>query len=74
MFLTVLILVMALVFLGFYFITDNLITRKKVKRNQMLWDEYSKHMTYDEKWDCFLEWLELNKLKHGDEFYYIPRM
>ena len=63
-----------LVFLSIYFIADTLITKKKLKRNQLLWDEYSKNMTFDEKIDCFSNWLEYNKEKHGDNFYYIPKM
>jgi hypothetical protein len=67
-------LVMGLIFWGIYIFIDALITRKKVKRNQLLWDEYSKDMTYYEKMECFLEWLHDNKAKHGDNFYYIPRI
>ena len=67
-------LIMGLIFLGIYIFIDALITRKKLKRNQLLWDEYSKDMTHDEKMECFLEWLHDNKAKHGDSFYYIPRI
>lgn len=67
-------LIMAFLFLVFYFVLDALTKRKKLKINQFLWDEYSKNMTYDEKMDCFTDWLENNKAKHGDEFYYIPKM
>lgn len=67
-------LVVGLLFLSIYIFIDALITRKKVKRNQLLWDEYSKDMTHDEKMECFLEWLHDNKVKHGDSFYYIPRI
>lgn len=75
MFLVVLMnVIIGLVFLGIYFTADTLITRKKLKRNQLLWDEYSKNMTHDEKMDCFLEWLQDNKQKYGDDFYYIPKM
>ena len=66
--------IIGLVYLGIYFTVDALITRKKLKRNQLLWDEYSKDMTYDEKLECLLEWLHDNKVKHGDSLYYIPRM
>ena len=57
-----------------YYIIDELITKKKIERNQLLWDEYSKDMTHDEKMDCFSDWLKYNKEKHGDNFYYIPKM
>lgn len=60
--------------LGVYFTVDFFVTRKKLNRNQKLWDEYSKDMTFDEKMGCFTDWLEDNKEKHGDNFYYIPRM
>lgn len=75
MFLIVLMdVIIGLVFLSVYFIADTLTTRKKLKRNQLLWDEYSKNMTFDEKIDCFSDWLKYNKEKHGDNFYYIPKM
>ena len=32
------------------------------------------NMTFDEKIDCFSNWLKYNKEKHGDNFYYIPKM
>ena len=75
MFLVVLMdVIIGLVFMSIYFIADTLITRKKLKRNQLLWNEYSKNMTHSEKMDCFCDWLEHNKAKHGDNFYYIPKM
>jgi hypothetical protein len=66
--------IVVLVFGVIYFMTETIITRKKLKRNQLLWDEYSKNMTFDEKLDCFNDWLSANRAKHGDKFYYIPKM
>ena len=74
MFWPILIFIASLVVAGVVFIYDALVTDIKLKRNQLLWDEYSKNMTYDEKTDCFLDWLERNKAEHGDDFYYTPRM
>ena len=61
-------------FLASVFITDLCITNKKLKRNQFLWDEFSKNMTKDQKLEIFDKWLDENRIKHGDYFYYIPKM
>ena len=61
-------------FVVIYLAIDNIITRKKIERNQILWDEYSKYMSEKEKSDVYLDWVKQNKYKHGDKFYYFPKM
>lgn len=74
MFTYVLMIIVVLAVAGIIFVCDTLNAWIKLKRNQLLWDEYSKNMTRDEKMDCFIDWLERNKAEHGDDSYYIPRM
>ena len=62
------------IFLLIVLIADLCITNKKLKRNQFLWDEFSRNMTKEQKLDAFDKWLEENRLKHGEYFYYIPKM
>ena len=67
-------LIIGLLFLLIYFTDDNLITRKRLKDNQIAWDEYSNGMTFSEKNDCYLDWCTNRKLENGWRFYYFPRM
>lgn len=60
--------------LAIFFIVDNVTTSRKLKRNQKLWNEYSKGMTQDEKLEVFCDWIKENQRKHGDKFMYIPKM
>lgn len=66
-------LIIGLLYLIIYIVIDNLITRKRVKQNQIAWDKYSKNMTYWEKQDCYLDWCTRRKLENGWRFYYFPR-
>lgn len=67
-------LLFSAIFLLIVLIADLCITNKKLKRNQFLWDEFSRNMTKEQKLDAFDKWLEENRLKHGEYFYYIPKM
>ena len=40
-----------ILFLTLYLITDKIITEKRLKENQIAWDEYSKNMSKSEKDD-----------------------
>ena len=48
------------------------ITRQRLAINQKEWDEYSKDMTYQEKHDCFNDFLFEQKAKHNWNYLYIP--
>lgn len=65
--------IIGLLYLIIYIVIDNLITRKRVKQNQIAWDKYSKNMTYREKQDCYLDWCIQRKAENGWRFYYFPR-
>ena len=69
------------IFIGFWIIVlsmwiliDKLITHHRLSISQREWDEYSKGMTLEEKLDVFNDWLEQNKIKHGWNYFYIPRI
>lgn len=66
------------IFTSIVLLTNNICSKrsanKKYERNQRLWDEYSKDMTYDEKLMCYNHWCKENKQKHGDNYYYLPRI
>lgn len=64
--------ILCLLYLLIDFAIDNLITRKRLKNNQIAWDEYSKNMTYKEKLDYYVDWVEQNKIKNGWKHYYLP--
>lgn len=74
MIVVLIICVLAFLLIEIYFLLDAIITRKRLKENQIAWDEYSKDMSYMEKMEIFPEWLESRKLEKGWSFYYIPRM
>lgn len=67
-------LVLGALYLIIFFITDSIITKKKLKKNQKAWDKYSKGMNNNEKLFAFAEWLETQKTKNNEKFYYIPRI
>lgn len=48
--------------------------RKNLKINQKEWDEYSKGMSFYERKECFVDFLEDNKARHGWKYYYVPRI
>lgn len=43
-----------------------------LRKNQEAWDEYSKDMTYPERYMEFADWLKQRKAEMGNRFYYIP--
>jgi len=51
---------------------DNLITRFRVRENQKAWDEFSQNMTFRERTDIYLEWVEMRKKEKGWKYYYFP--
>ena len=55
-------------------VVDKIITTKRLKLNQTAWDEYSKNMTYWEKYNCYLEWCTRRKAENNWRFYYFPRL
>ena len=61
-------------FLGAYFLIDNIITGKRLKINQKAWDEYSANMDFNRKLNEYLPWCREQKIKNGWKFYYFPRM
>ena len=64
----------AFLFLGVYFLIDYIITGRRIKTNQKVWDEYSANMDFDRKFDAYLPWCTEQKMKNGWDFYYFPRM
>lgn len=62
-----------ILFLTLYLITDKIITEKRLKENQIAWDEYSKNMSKSEKDDCYLEWYNERKMQMGWSNFYFPR-
>lgn len=67
-------LVIGILYLGIWFLVDLLITNKRVEENQKAWNEYSKNMTDDEKFECFIDFLRKRQLEKGWSHLYIPRM
>lgn len=67
-------LVIGILYLGSWFLVDLLITNKRVEENQKAWNEYSKNMTYNEKLECFIDFLRERQLEKGWPYLYIPRM
>ena len=57
-----------------FVVFDSIITRIRLNISQKEWDEYSSGMTENEKLECFIDFIEQNKIKHGWEFLYIPKM
>lgn len=67
-------LAIGILFLGIWFFVDLFITRKRVEENQKAWNEYSKNMTNDEKYECFFDFLHKRQFEKGWPDLYIPRM
>jgi len=65
--------IMATLYLIIYLMVDRVITKKRLRENQLAWNEYSKNMTFDEKIDCYIDWCKQRKLEKGWRFYYFPR-
>jgi len=57
-----------------FYSIDNIITRKRLEKNQREWDEYSKDMTDREKFDEYLPFCNSQKIKYGWGYYYLPRI
>ncbi len=66
--------VAAITFLFLYQVIDEIITNKRLKENQILWNEYSKNMTFNEKMDCYLYWCKQRKVEKGWRNYYFPKI
>lgn len=56
-----------------YYFADRIITNKRIKENQIAWDNFSKNMTRNEKLECYLEWCDEQKYKKKWQNYYFPR-
>ena len=67
-------IIIALLPLLIYDVIDKIITTKRLKLNQTAWYEYSKNMTYWEKYNCYLEWCTRRKEENNWRFYYLPRL
>ena len=61
-------------FLAAWFVSDAIITSKRIKENQIAWNEYSKGMTAEEKLDCFADFLYERRMEKGWKFFYIPKI
>lgn len=48
-----------------YYFVDRIVTNKRIKENQIAWDNFSKNMTYDEKIECYLKWCNEQRWKKG---------
>lgn len=57
-----------------YYFVDRIVTNKRIKENQIAWDNFSKNMTYDEKIKYYLKWCNEQKWKKGWHHYYFPRL
>lgn len=57
-----------------YYLVDRGITNKRLKENQIAWDNFSKNMTYNEKICCYLKWCQERKIEKGWSDFYFPKM
>lgn len=62
----------AAIFLIIFFAVDRYLTNKRIKINQLAWDEFSKGMTDREKMNCFMDFLYRQQEKYGWSCLYIP--
>lgn len=62
-----------ILFLTLYLIADKIITTKRLKENQIAWDEYSRNMSKSEKDACYLKWCNERKMQMGWSFFYFPQ-
>ena len=46
--------------------------KKYLKENQEAWDEYCKDMTFQERQECFSDWVKQRKVETGHEYSWIP--
>ena len=67
-------ILIGMVFLFILYFTDRIITQKRLRKNQIAWDNYCKDMTFSERLDCFNDWLPQRRYEEGWGFYYIPLM
>lgn len=56
-----------------YYFVDRIVTNKRIKENQIAWDNFSKNMTYDEKIECYLKWCNEQRWQNGWHNYYFPK-
>lgn len=64
----------ALLYILIWLARDRHITQTRIEQNQKAWNEYSKGMTDNKKWDCYLLFCEEQKVRNGWRFYYFPKM
>ena len=62
-----------IIFILCYLIVDKIITTKRLKENQIAWDEYSRNMNKSEKDACYLEWCNERKMQMGWRLFYFPQ-
>ena len=67
------ILIAAVFLLASYF-ADRIITGKRLRENQVAWDNYCKDMTFSERLDCFADWILQRQCETGWKHKYIPYM
>lgn len=67
-------LFIAATFLIVYLAIDSYITNKRLKENQLAWDEFSKDLSDIEKREVLLYWLEKRQIEKGWKYKYIPRL
>lgn len=56
-----------------YYFADRIVTNKRIRENQIAWDNFSKNMAQNEKIECYLKWCDEQKYKKGWRNYYFPR-
>lgn len=57
----------------YWIVVYKIIAAKRLKENQIAWNEYSKNMSKSEKDACYLEWCNERKMKMGWSAFYFPQ-
>lgn len=65
-------LLIGIIYISVWYFIDSLITKKRIKENQIAWNEYCKDKTLEQAYDLFLPWLDSRKIEMGWNFYYFP--
>lgn len=65
-------LIIGFVYLGVYLTVDTVLTHKRLKENQNAWDEYSKDMTWQEREEQYLRWVQRRRIQKRWNRWYFP--
>ena len=57
-----------------FMLIDNMITIKRLEKNQKAWDDFSKNMTAEEKLRNYPKFCATQKVRNNWHYYYPPRM